>query len=100
MADNYLQAAALTVIRRLFVDDNESRKNFIKILLNAYSGEKAAAIAYRGHWRSLSDRQEITKIQQIEQEEWHHRDIIKQMLDHFHAQPHRGKEFRCWLIGS
>ena len=30
-----------------------ARRNLIRILQNAYSGEIAAAYAYRGHWKSV-----------------------------------------------
>lgn len=45
----------------------------IGILQLAYSGELAAAYAYRGHWKSVSDSEEIRRIEEIENEEWHHR---------------------------
>ncbi len=50
-----------------------ARKNLIRILQNAYSGEIAAAYAYRGHWKSLKDSPERTEIKKIEAEEWDHR---------------------------
>jgi len=49
---------------------NDARQNLIRILQNAYSGELAAAYAYRGHWRSLKkSAAEREKIKQIEAEE-------------------------------
>ena len=47
----------------------DSRQNLIRILQNAYSGELAAAYAYRGHWRSLkksSDEREKIKLDAID----------------------------------
>jgi hypothetical protein len=35
----------------------------------AYSGELAAGLAYRGHWRSVRDAAERERIQTIEAEE-------------------------------
>ncbi len=52
---------------------NEAERNLIRILQNAYSGERAAAFAYRGHWKSLKESAEKTQIQKIEAEEWQHR---------------------------
>ena len=50
------------------------------ILRLAYSGELAAALAYRGHWKSVRDPDERARIRQIEEEEWHHRDLVGGML--------------------
>ena len=50
------------------------------ILRLAYSGELAAALAYRGHWKSVGDPDERARIRQIEEEEWHHRDLVGGML--------------------
>ncbi len=43
-----------------------ARQNLMRILQNAYSGEIAAAYAYRGHWKSLKDSPERTEIKKIE----------------------------------
>ena len=46
---------------------NDARQNLIRILQNAYSGELAAAYAYRGHWQSLKkSAAERERIRQIE----------------------------------
>lgn len=39
------------------------------ILRLAYSGELAAALAYRGHWKSVRDPDERARIRQIEEED-------------------------------
>ena len=79
---------------------SNSRQNLIRILQNAYSGELAAAYAYRGHWRSLkksSDERE--KIRQIEAEEWTHRKEVGKWLTVLEAKPRRVKEIILWTIG-
>jgi rubrerythrin len=71
----------------------------IKILRLAYSGELAAAYAYRGHWRSVKDEATRARIRQIEQEEWHHRRLVGRMLEQVGAKPNRAREFRAVFIG-
>ena len=53
-----------------------SAASLIEILQLAYSGELAAAYAYRGHWKSVSDPEERHRIEEIENEEWHHRNSL------------------------
>lgn len=52
------------------MDETRARQRLVRILQNAYSGELAAGFAYRGHWKSVTDPLEKTRIQQIENEEW------------------------------
>jgi rubrerythrin len=78
---------------------NSSRKNLIRILQNAYSGEIAAAYAYRGHWKSLNDSPEKEKIKQIEAEEWDHRRRDGEWLEKLGAKPREGREKIFWTIG-
>jgi demethoxyubiquinone hydroxylase (CLK1/Coq7/Cat5 family) len=75
------------------------REQLIDILQRAYSGEYAAAHAYRGHWRSLKKTAERRQIQQIEREEWVHREVVGRMLQQLNAQPSNPLEVRLWLIG-
>lgn len=71
----------------------------IEILQMAYSGEMAAAYAYRGHWHSVKDSDTRAQIQKIEEEEWHHRQLISQMLDEIGSKPRRSRELRAFIIG-
>src|SRR5262245_24660239 len=71
----------------------------IHILQLAYSGELAAAYAYRGHWHSVRNAQERDRIQQIENEEWHHRELVGGMLKQLQASPHTTRERRARIIG-
>ena len=79
---------------------NDARQNLICILQNAYSGELAAAYAYRGHWRSLKkSAAEREKIKQIEAEEWTHRREVRKWLEVLEAKPRKVKEAMLWIIG-
>jgi rubrerythrin len=71
----------------------------IRILQLAYSGERAAGYAYRGHWRSCSEPSERERIRQIEDEEWHHRELVGGLLRELGARPSRYRELRAILIG-
>jgi rubrerythrin len=79
------------------MDDNLSR--LIALLQLAYSGEKAAAYAYRGHWKSVSLPDERERIEVIEQEEWHHRRLVGEILAELGSAPDSGREFRSAVIG-
>jgi rubrerythrin len=71
----------------------------VLLLQLAYSGEMAAGFAYRGHWHSVSDPQEREHIRSIEEEEWHHRQLVGEMLRALGYSPDRAREIRAWLIG-
>lgn len=73
--------------------------SLIGILQLAYSGELAAAYAYRGHWKSVSDAEERRRIEEIENEEWHHRRLVGEMLRSLNAEPERLREIRATIIG-
>ena len=76
-----------------------ARKNLICILQNAYSGEVAAAYAYRGHWKSLRESPEKERIKEIEAEEWDHRRRVGEWLRKLGAEPRGGREKVFWTIG-
>ena len=77
-----------------------SRRRLIALLQLAYSGERAAAFAYRGHWRSVRDPDERSRIRQIEEEEWHHRTLVGEILEKLGAGPSRWLELKDWIIGK
>jgi rubrerythrin len=79
------------------MDNLEQRQMLVSILKMAYSGERAAALAYAGHWRSVSDPQEKTDIAKIENDEWEHRAIVGEMLEKLGEKP---SKFRELLMGS
>jgi rubrerythrin len=77
---------------------NDLRK-LIGILQLAYSGELAAGYAYRGHWRSVNNPAERARIKVIEEEEWHHRRLVGEMLASLQAGPNKFREIRATLLG-
>jgi ferritin-like metal-binding protein YciE len=78
----------------------ESRRQLIGILRSAYSGELAAALAYRAHWRALSSADERAAIAKIEDEEWTHRAAVGALLKRLGAEPTRRRELLMTLIGA
>lgn len=78
---------------------NEAKQNLIRILQNAYSGELAAAYAYRGHWKSLRESAEREEIKKIEAEEWEHRENVRKWLEHLGAKPNKVREKIFRTIG-
>ncbi|MFZ1701249.1 MAG: ferritin-like domain-containing protein [Pyrinomonadaceae bacterium] len=77
----------------------DPKRGLIRILQNAYSGEIAAAYAYRGHWRSLRDSPEKEHIREIEAEEWDHRRRVGEWLEKLDAKPRPVREKIFWTIG-
>ena len=71
----------------------------VEILQLAYSGELAAAYAYRGHWHSLSGPAERARVKTIEDEELHHRQLVGEMLKSLEAEPDRRRELRASVVG-
>ena len=80
-------------------DRDESRLRLVEILQHAYSGELAAALAYRGHARSVRDAEERRRIGEIEQEELRHRERVGEMLAELGERPVRQREARARLVG-
>jgi len=71
----------------------------IAILQLAYSGELAAGYAYRGHWHSVSDPEERRSIKKIEDEEWHHRKLVGEMLESLGSRSNKVREIRATVVG-
>ena len=71
----------------------------VKILRAAVSGEMGAALAYRGHARSVRDPFERRRLRQIEREEWDHRRRAAAMLSRLGGRPSLLSEVRAWLVG-
>ena len=80
-------------------NEADSREKLINILRLAYSGELAAAYAYRGHWHSVSAPDEREAIRKIEEDELHHRRLIGEMLAGFGSGPNKRRELRATIIG-
>jgi rubrerythrin len=77
----------------------DARARLVALLRLAYSGERAAAYAYRGHARSVSDADQRQRIRTIEDEEWHHRRLVGEMLRELGARPSPWRELRAMLVG-
>jgi rubrerythrin len=77
----------------------DSRRRLVRLLQLAHAGELAAGYAYRGHWKSVKDREEQGRIQQIEAEEWHHRELVAGLLGQLGARPSASREARAFVIG-
>lgn len=77
----------------------EKKRELIAILQLAYSGELAAAHAYRGHWNSVSNPDQRERIQAIELEELEHRRLVGEMLAALGVVPDRGRERRAAVVG-
>src|SRR5215204_7412620 len=80
-------------------DSPTARAQLITVLQMAYSGELAAGYAYRGHWHSVSDAGERARIKTIEDEGWHHRKLVDEMLQSLGAGPNKVREIRATVIG-
>ena len=78
---------------------SENRGRLVRLLQLAYSGEKAAALAYQGHARSVRSPEERTMILRIENDEWVHRRKVGQLLERLGARPLRVREVRASAVG-
>src|SRR6185436_8662356 len=80
-------------------DQSTPEAKLIGILQLAYSGELAAGYAYRGHWHSVNHPDQKARIKTIEEEEWHHRRLVGEMLTSLKAGPDKVREIRATLLG-
>lgn len=80
-------------------DYYDYRLKLVALLQLAYSGEKAAAYAYAGHWRSVKSPSQREKIKKIEQEEWEHRAAVGKMLSDLGEKPKLWREIWMTIIG-
>ena len=78
---------------------NNKKIQLVKLLKLAFSAERAAAYAYRGHWKSVKNPEEKEQIKKIEEEEWQHRKLIGEMLSKLNEKPRRWLEIKYWCIG-
>jgi demethoxyubiquinone hydroxylase (CLK1/Coq7/Cat5 family) len=81
-------------------EDDNQRRLLARLLQGAYSGELAAAYAYRGHWKSLRvGAAERARIRRIEDEEWVHREKVKAIMVALAVAPALSRERLMWTIG-
>ena len=81
------------------MDDDDARRRLIAMLRSAYSGELAAALAYRAHWRALRDAAQRADVARIEDEEWVHRREVGILLGKLGAEPQRLREALMRIVG-
>src|SRR5256885_17055436 len=78
----------------------KARSQLVRVLQDAHAGELAAAYAYRAHWKSLRRRPDArTEVRRIEGTEWHHRQLVADMLVVLGAGPRRPREMAMASIG-
>lgn len=72
----------------------------VDLLQRAYSAERAAALAYIGHANSLRDPAAKAAVQQIEDDEWHHRENVLVLMRRYEVPVSRYYEARFFVIGK
>ena len=71
-----------------------------KLMQKAYSAEKAAAFAYRGHAGSVKNKEEKRNIKQIEEDEWNHRSEVLKLMNLYNVPISKYYEFRFHAVGK
>jgi hypothetical protein len=74
-------------------------KKLATLLQKAYSAEKAAAFAYKGHAGSIKNAIEKNRIHEIEQDEWHHRACVLQVMQQYNIPVSKWFELRMHITG-
>jgi len=79
----------------------EAQSQLVRLLQLAHAGEKAAANAYYGHYKSLfvTSSTEKEEIKKIYHDELHHRERLKIILSELGAKPHLLFECLFFTIG-
>ncbi len=72
----------------------------VDLLKRAYSAEKAAALAYQGHARSVKDHIDKLAIKQIEEDEWNHRHDVLQIMNTYGIQVSHWYEIKFYIMGK
>ena len=70
-----------------------------KLVRLAYSAERAASYAYVGHAWSVRNKATKSEIKDIEQEEWQHREYLKEFLVILEVKPSYILECKFAVIG-
>lgn len=83
------------------ISPDEAKNQLIHLLQLAHAGEKAAANAYYGHYKSLFVRNKIEKneIKNIYNDELHHRSRINEILIQLNAKPNFKYECVFFITG-
>ena len=84
---------------RLPAADSAPAPALVRLLQLAYSAERAAAFAYQGHAGSVRDPDVAASLQQIEADEWLHRDCVLAIMNDLNVSPSRWFELKYFMIG-
>jgi len=76
-----------------------ARDRLVSILRHAHAGERGAMHAYRGHWQSVRDPVERTKIRRIGGEEVDHRRRVRRIFVALDASPDARLETKMLRVG-
>ena len=79
---------------------DDRRAPLIRLLRAAHAGERAAALAYAGHWRSVRDVSERADIRRIGEEEIAHRARVGEMIAELGGRPSALREAVFTTIGG
>jgi Ubiquinone biosynthesis protein COQ7 len=77
----------------------DAHDGLVRLLKLAHAGEKAAAYAYAGHWRSVRNQVIRAEIQQIERDEVLHRAGLDRMLAELGETPSAPRERLMSVVG-
>lgn len=72
----------------------------VRLLQLAYSAERAAALAYQGHARSLRGVALQRAVKQIEIDEWEHRLCVRRLLTRYQIPVSAWLELKFYVIGK
>lgn len=72
----------------------------VRLLKQAHAVETGAYNAYEGHWRSLKKESERNKVQEIQKDEWFHRQSVGWMLIELKSEPSEFLETVMYLVGK
>lgn len=75
-------------------------KKLKELLQMAYSAERAAAFAYQGHASAVRNKEEKLVIQQIEMDEWNHREEVLKIMQLYQIPISRYNELKFYIIGK
>lgn len=81
------------------MDAARAQRELVRLLQAAHAGELAAALAYDGHARSVSDAVERAEIERIRDDELDHRERVRRHLDALGAAPDARRERRMRRVG-
>ncbi len=81
------------------MDASEARARLVRLMQMAHAGERAAAHAYQGHWRAVSNPEQRAAIRAIEAEEWEHRALVLTILHELGAAPQPWRELFMGALG-